>query len=463
LSDLKRYEEELAKRLKELSSPNKDQVWQKIENLLDKDDDKGGAVAFPGNLPKTLLGLFLLLASIGIVWFAYSQLSVSPATKNDNNKSALKDGYAKKEIAGIEKNNITPAGLNNKITDNIQLQNEKDIAGNNSLKNNKSVAVENKIVNNYDNENKQKIIAKPHSIIATKNKTSFNAVDANVGDDQPQQLTDTETRSVDSNKNVVTKTAVVTSIADTVAKKDNKVITPVGKVIKTDSSVITKKKKRLYWSAGLAEQQAVNLDCHCFYTTSPYTANIKASDYIPSAYVRSYHQKKWFLQAEFKYAAPQYINAFTYKVTVQNLPFNDVVTSYTLKKVYSHQVAASFHYFILPNLSVGTGIIYNLFSAADIQKDVRQKQYESAKDLLVGSININDKEDSNFDSHMKNDLQWLLETQYKWKQLSVGVNYAIGLNPYVNYTDPFSGLPGQNKKNALNIFIRYELWRSKSR
>jgi hypothetical protein len=220
-----------------------------------------------------------------------------------------------------------------------------------------------------------------------------------------------------------------------------------------------KKKNKPHFAAGIAAQQSVDKSCNCAYPDN-LNAPASAKDYIPSAYLR-YYDKKWFLQSEFKYAAPQYVNGSTYHV-IENMPvvLNDTITTFTIKKIYGHQGSVSFHYFILPNVSIGTGLIYNIFSGADIQKDIQKKSF-GPTDSLISSTMITDKDDSSFTGLGKNNLQLLLEVQYQWKRISVGASYAIGITPYIKYTDPYSGTPGQKENNSVNLFLRYDLWRRK--
>ena len=95
------------------------------------------------------------------------------------------------------------------------------------------------------------------------------------------------------------------------------------------------------------------------------------ADYIPSLYFRMYKDKKWFLQSEFRYGAPQNTKEITYKQqklvdTNSNTTFS---TSTKVKKTYYHQLPLSFNYFVLPNLSVGAGFTWNRFSNAVIEKE----------------------------------------------------------------------------------------------
>jgi hypothetical protein len=81
------------------------------------------------------------------------------------------------------------------------------------------------------------------------------------------------------------------------------------------------------------------------------------------------------------------------------------------------------------------------------------------QDSLVSTLLETVKKDSATE-FAKSYFQFALETQYKWKRFSFGAKYSFGLQPYIRFT-----LPGQPEKqernNALQIFIRYELWKQK--
>ena len=137
-----------------------------------------------------------------------------------------------------------------------------------------------------------------------------------------------------------------------------------------------------------------------------------------------------------------------------------VVTSEskTVKKTFYHQLPVSFNYFVLPGLSVGTGITFNKFSSAIVQQDINKSNNITQIDSLVSSDLVTQKKaDSNF---AKTYVQALFEMQYQWKRFSAGARYSFGLQPYLEFTLP-GGIQRKEKNSSLQIFIRYELWQSR--
>jgi hypothetical protein len=267
-------------------------------------------------------------------------------------------------------------------------------------------------------------------------------------------------------KTVITDTPTVQSVSSRKTGADSLLTKPLLAAVKNPTDTTIKKqkapkdnkKKKAYFAAGIAAQQSVDRSCNCAYPNN-IDAPAVAKDYLPSVYLRFY-DKKWFLQTEFNYAAPQYVNGFVYhRIQDQPIALHDTMTSFTIKKTYSHEGLISFHYFILPSLSIGTGLIYNIFSGADIEKTIQKKSIGA--DSLISSAMITDKDDTSFSKLVKNDLQLLLEAQYKWKRFSVGARYTIGLTPYIKYSDPYSQTATQKENNSFDVFVRYELWKQK--
>jgi hypothetical protein len=59
-------------------------------------------------------------------------------------------------------------------------------------------------------------------------------------------------------------------------------------------------------------------------------------------------------------------------------------------------------------------------------------------------------------------MQLLLQTEYQWKRVSIGMRYTLGLQPYIKYTDP-GGQAKQEKNRSLQAYIRFELLNSRKK
>jgi hypothetical protein len=543
VDDFKRYEDELAERLKNLSVPDKKLAWEKMEKLLDNGGDDGGFMppsSTRGNKPWGW-GLFGSLLVIGILWFCFrtSKKENTEAGNNTvvNNNVTQCDASVKNDLVQSKnKNAVQPVKENHAVQEKIKTANDivktKDsiIMGNNSTNDSKIIGANgSKSLTLDKHANVGPSISNPSKISIAHYKTrlkenSFQETSDLVNTDKPEitktinkkyttyhlatarknlnkkELTEkyisvsstkkdihlTKKRKYKSNirhigvedelaeQNTINKTTLAIyssgetspqkkttfTSADSVSHKDSIAIKPLAKVVKDSSATAKKKdeknkKKKAYFAAGLGEQQNINLNCNCAYPTNTATNAGSIKDFLPAPYLRFYSVKKWFLQAAFKYAAPQHIGDFMYRSDLSGL----IDTSYVLRDVYYHQIPISFNYTVLPNWSVGVGVVYNIYSSEVRQEDISKKNY-GLSDSLISSTVIKDKKDSN-SLFLSNYFQALLETEYQWKHFSIGVNYTMALQPFAKYSDPFSGQPATKSNNSLNVFIRYELWRTK--
>ena len=243
----------------------------------------------------------------------------------------------------------------------------------------------------------------------------------------------------------------VASLADTTTKQAT---TPDVDSLQTNPAQKKKPGKRYYTAFGLSLYQQVPLAGQEW---NPYNYRGRKgslADYLPSVYVRLYREGRWFVHSEFRYGAPQYTKEFVYSQQVKSDSFGGLrtSTSYRLKKTYYHQLPLSFNWYLRPRWSVGAGLVYNRFYSAVSEREVRMG-FGATPDTLVSKELVQDRGDSLFRA---SDLQWLLETQYRWKRWSVGARYAQGLQPFIEYTDD-QGRPQKEKNHNLNLFIRYEL------
>jgi hypothetical protein len=256
------------------------------------------------------------------------------------------------------------------------------------------------------------------------------------------------------------------SKADTIQKKSGETITQEPKDTtltaqekrsKKDSS----KNRSFSFSAGIAMHQQLPVGGQSF---TPYNAvGRKGSlrDYIPSIYFRLNRGDKWFLQSGFRYGAPQLVKKLLYKSKTDTISIQKYnTTATTLEKTFYHQVPLTFNYFVVPNWSLGAGVVWNKFSSAVSSRDIIQTDRFTGLDSAIstGTIITSRDADSNF---VKSYLQAVIETQYKWKRFSFGASYSFGLQPYIRFN--VGGQFREEKNSSLQLFIRYELWRSKKK
>lgn len=223
-----------------------------------------------------------------------------------------------------------------------------------------------------------------------------------------------------------------------------------------------KDKKPFVFSAGFGLHQQVPMAGQTFTPYSSQGRKASLADYLPSVYLRLEKEKKWFLQGEFRYGAPQYTKQFTYRQQLVpdtgSNPQYSTLTAYGLKKTFYHQLPVTFHYFIRPEWSIGAGMQWNLFKSAVAEIEINRKNNFTQIDSLVSRSIF--KEEGNGSLFRKTYWQAVVESQYKWNRFSFGARYAFGLQPYIQFTLPGQSLR-QERNHVLQFFIRYELWRQK--
>jgi hypothetical protein len=182
------------------------------------------------------------------------------------------------------------------------------------------------------------------------------------------------------------------------------------------------------------------------------------SDYIPSVYVRLEKKEKWFAQAEFRYGAPQQLGDLSYS-RLTKFDMKDIeVTTYRVKKTYYHQLPFSFNYYLLPNLSVGAGGIYNRFHGAVTEKEIKTTNVQTQVEKLSREIvNIKHFNDSFF---YKTQVHVLLQANYHWRRFDFGFRFTKDVQPYIKYTKP-DGQVNIEKNQTFQAMVRYRLWQSK--
>lgn len=425
MSELLPYEQQLQQQWTDIPLPDEDTAWEDMaKRLKDDDDDKG--IVFWWRPGCALVGLLLVLLGLG--WW----------------------------IVRPEKSFSNKAGDTGKHTTVTVDQNKSDnnYSGNQPPDTNRSN-------NNFDHNNNKPVgnAGEQPSVSDPTQRSSIS-----ITDHPPTAINVADTANpIDT-----------TDLVDTADLADTAVIKPITKdsVIKpgpassTDKKATdSAKKNQVFFSAGLTMQQQLPVAGQ---KSTPYNSQGRKgslADYIPAVYVRLNKKDKWFLQAEFRYGAPQYSKEFLYQqVSIPDTGTNprfETTTSARLKKTFYHQLPLTFNYYVLPNWSVGGGVVWNKFYAAVSDRESIKHDNINQIDsvLFKGIVSIKKDTSGTFASSY---FQAVLETQYKWKRFSVGARYASGLQPYIRFTLPGAG-PKEEKNSSIQIFLRFELWRPKQR
>jgi hypothetical protein len=445
------YEQHLHQQWTEVPLPDENMAWADMKRRLEEDDDDGIIVWWRRGCGLWALLLLLLL---GLGWWIFRPekwfMSKSESAKQENVVTVEKDSS---DVEGRANVGVEREREAKKTPDHTQNVKEFDTAVVST-----EVVKQQKAKIERSRQEKSVTTRKPRS---TGRKAEIEKVDKEPAE---KNISDTS-NFVSVNNDTVTETKHADTPA-TETKKIDSTEKPVAK--KTAPKIDSSKKSSFYFSTGLALQQQVPFAGQ---KASPYNAlGRKGSllDYIPSVYVRLNKRdknniEKWFIQAEFKYGAPQYAKEVLYQQkAVSDTGTNPrfvTNTSSRLKKTFYHQLPLTFNYYVKPNWSVGGGMVWNRFYGAVSDHEIIKHDNFSNDDSIVFKGIVGSKTDTT-NSLAKSYFQAVFETQYKWKRFSIGTRFAFGLQPYIRFTLP--GQPEKKEKNHnLQLFLRYELWRQK--
>jgi hypothetical protein len=469
------YEMQLTQQWIDLPLPDENMAWADMRRRLEEDDDKP-VIAWWRRGCAGWGALLLVLLAIGWwwvrpeKWFTNTTQQETPMHKADNipgsnnddsndNKTITTGRFSDTETNGLVKSGLVGEKRDDRHQQEINTTDPpsaKAPAGSNPGRQPSRVATPSSYSINTSGGGRRK---QANSGQPLKADDDQHQPSVPIVSNQPSS----DTVYTDKTNTIIQKDILLPDSAivkkDSVKKEENPEEKPPAQTARTDSS----KKKKIFFSAGLGEYQQIPLSGQ---KLTPYSASGRKgslADYIPSVFFRINRENKWFIQAEFRYGAPQYTKEFQY-LSKQSLDTINqmtvlVTTNATLKKTFYHQLPVTFNYYVRPNWSIGAGLAWNKFSSAvsdvEILKTDPNTQIDSV--LITGIQKV--KKDSVFSSSY---FHAVLETQYKWKRFSFGARYMFGLQPYIKFTLP-GGRQQQERNSSLQVFLRYELWRSKNK
>ena len=494
------YEDDLSEKLSDLNLPDENMAWADMKRRLDEDTDKPLAPF----LPKGCMGYGIFAALlIALLWIGYKSSWFSKESSKEKKEQPNSSLVGKKGTftqrntdVSIHKNDNTTYSAdslkNIKSTGNSSISdkfNSSD-SGRTQFPGEQSTLKENSNKLHFSKKGvPQRIKINTSNTLEESKKTRKQ----NIGQKGRNAKTRTIKRTIpgsdkvtisgnDTDKNsedsTFTTKATDTPVVTTIPKKESSIIKKqtdtTKKELKNTDSTSKKTKKisevyqEIYFAAGLGEQQEIPINGQQSLNYNSLGRKTTLRDYIPAIHFRMYKGQKWFIDAGFRYGAPQYTKEIEYidrKVNVIDTSGGSNINTTTsttnkLKKTYYHQLPVTFNYFVYKGLAVGAGFTWNVFSSALVQRDVHQFDNIAQIDSLLSSALITtQKADSNF---VKSYFQMVTQLQYYWKRVSLGIKYSFGLQPYLRYQLP-DGIKREEKNSSLQIFIKYDLWQSKKK
>ena len=451
------YEEQLRRQWDDLPLPDADMAWADMKRRLEEDDDD--RVLIPWWRRGCAVWILLLLILFGLGWwYRHSQQELS------ENNSATTARSSSRPATGLHTGTVK-----NDTVMLLRTGSEKHPAAGTAFSHRTGsteqpglTGKEGKLASNTAG------IGNPVMKLtqAAQSKTSVKGVQASAGSGQvtgdkpgissPSFVPAVDTlrhtgKAITPEKPRTDSSGIVKT--DTVVKKVNKPRTPDTGAKKDSTAPVIN-----FFSAGIAVHQQLPVAGQQFTPYNAFGRKGTLADYIPAVYFRFHHGDRWFLQTGVRYGAPQYNKEFTYELKKNTIIFRD--TSSILKKTFYHQLPVSFHYRLLPGLTVGAGVVWNRFSSAVVQQIVVKPARATPIDTLVSDEIIRIKKPTS--QFSRSYFQAMTELQYQWRRFSLGATYSFGLQPYIRFTLP-GGMPQEQRNQSLQVFLRYELWRSKDR
>ena len=494
MNEIKRYDQALADQLEHLPMPPEDIAWAEMEKLLEEDDDDPVVVPFFrrwGCLLPALVAASLLLIG-GWLYFKRDAApepvsEQAPVTVSKTGSSSPGDTTTPATINNAPAGTVTrvsatvPADGNTNKSGQVNIDSSGDQATAESTgqspRNRKKIAGRSAIKvtagtspGDENDPTGNGVAKRKRNNSSTGIKTKVRIAPTIAGEEEEDTATANTSKKNEQEDGGRTKILVQPGSAAAATTTTQTIVADSSNSIKKDSlpskkTVISnppakkeEESKNNQWqlAAGLSVYQPLPLDGESMVPYNYYGRKGSLTDYIPEIYFRLYRTKKWFIHTGFRYGAPQSVKPFDYKQQIRDSAQSVFRTVYQLRKTYYHQVPLGFNYYVLPGLSLGAGVVYNHFSGALARQEVYRRA--AIQDTLVSSSIIRDAEAGKF---IKDHFQWSAEAQYQWKRLSIGARYSSDINPYIKYTDIITGAPVEKKMKALNVFIRYDLWRSK--
>jgi hypothetical protein len=481
------YELELNQNWNDLPLPDENMAWLDMKRRLDK-DEKRRFLPFwlTGCAGWGLLGILLLGLGWWILrpekWFMSKQntIQVNPVVEKKNGIQT-DTGFDRLDTGTqvVSTFNDSILQTENEDKSNTKTANPTENRKEDRINTETVIPLRNRKINTVTtiekNKNKsrsgivpqkqkQRIKDQPAPDVK-KNEITNNNPDVR----QDKQLPDTAVKisaGIKPKTDPVNDLIKTIPVTDELQKKDSittKPVDPVSQINKSKKDSI--KNKSISFGAGLGLYQQLPIAGQKW---SPYSSSGRKgslADYIPSIYLRAIKPGKWFLQAEFRYGAPQQTKEIAFRQAIINdtgaNPAYRKTTTNTLKKTFYHQLPLNFNYYVLPNWSVGAGLQWNKFYAAIAERETIYRNNLLQTDSLLAKFIQPLKKDS-ASEFRKSYWQAIVQTQYHWNRFMIGARYNFGLQPYINFTLP-GGAPQQEKNSSFQVFLLFELWKSKEK
>jgi hypothetical protein len=465
MSEEQKYKDWIAQQLQHLAVPDEEQAWQHMkEKLEQKEEEKRIVPPFLISCAGwSLLFLLLLSGGLYLLWPAFKKAKQLPHATQKNSADTMQqtnEPYKNAPVApstaitlkdghGALKIKNKPATAN-PYTSQVTPQSNGNAAAKYSTqrpvqlkKQQTHFAILEKPFARKKNSTTKRNVIQSKAAPSVYQQNKINTLKAPV-----KYVTDTAWTFEKDSTHAVADTILKTKPAD----RD----TPAAH--KTDSKK-PKKQKHYYVGAGLALFQQLPLAGQNMVPYNQYGRSGSLADYLPAPYFRLHKENSWFVQADFRYGAPQATKELAYHVAtiIDSGMQRTTNTTLRVKKTFYHQASFGFHYAVLSNWTVGAGGMYSRFYGAVSEQEIRSRNNQNGIETVSKTLlNVPARNDSTFTA---SQLNVLLQTEYSRKRWGAGLRYTQGLQPFIRYTQ--GGRQNEERNHALQLYIRFRLWQSK--
>ncbi len=189
------------------------------------------------------------------------------------------------------------------------------------------------------------------------------------------------------------------------------------------------------------------------------------NDISPSAYLQYYLNDDLMLRARITPYKSQYIKSSSIDSAYDSLYTSSTPSNYApfqvvvLKKLFYADLTLTIHQRIWKGLWLGAGVDYSrLTGGAAIQNVIMVPLSGQTPDTIyrseTGAIT-----GPGYAKISKSDWRGILEAEYVWRRLRVGVSYQQALTSYLPALA--DGSKSNNKNSSLSIHLSYDLWEPK--
>jgi len=437
---------EMDQNFNDLPLPDEEASWQKMKELLDRDEKDKRRV-----LPlffRTLAGwAILILVGVTVVWLSVRPEKMRSEVNKIKEASSSSDRTPQDENRKINPRNDAnvPSKSNDAETKTVGISKEDRVDG----------IIESREVNETQKKISRGLAGKKNHVDQPQPLESISGIDhlSPDGKTRRNNLT-TSPNSMKSNFSRPTTAPpaqrVISTATYELSQRNNL----------ADRKQTSQQYSKLFVTVGLGLQQQIPIAGQAVVPYSYYGTKGSLPDYLPHIYVQLQKEKRWFVEADFRFGVAQAVQEFSYsqQTTYDTASMNLTVTTMRLKKTYYHELSSSFSYFLVPNFSVGAGGMYSRFHGAVTEQETNTSNIlTQAKNSVKEIIPVKHFTDSFL---YKNQLRVLMQVGYQWRKFSFSLRYTKDIQPYIKYTRP-DGTVTDEKNQSLQFLLRYKLWQSR--